>query len=67
MFYEMLTGAVPFSGENATAVMNQHLTVAAGLPSKINPAIPPNIDAIIMKSIQKRSKGAVSNRRVLFR
>ena len=56
MFYEMLTGAVPFSGENATAVMNQHLTVAAGLPSKINPAIPPNIDAIIMKSIRKDPK-----------
>jgi serine/threonine-protein kinase len=56
MVYEMLTGTVPFSGDNATAVMNQQLTTAPGLPSKINPAIPPNIEAIIMKSIRKDPK-----------
>ena len=53
MFYEMLSGTVPFSGDNATTIMNQHLTVAPGLPSKLNPDIPPNIEAIIMKSIRK--------------
>ena len=56
MFYEMLVGAVPFSGDNATAIMNQHLTVAPGLPSKVNPAIPPNIESILMKSIRKNPK-----------
>jgi serine/threonine-protein kinase len=56
MCYEMLTGSVPFSGDNATVVMNQHLTTAPGLPSKLNPSIPPNIEAIIMKSIRKDPK-----------
>ena len=56
MFYEMLVGAVPFNGDNPTAIMNQHLTDAPGLPSKLNPAIPPNIEAIIMKSIRKNPK-----------
>ena len=56
MFYEMLTGTVPFSGDNAMAIMNQHLTAAPALPSKSNPAIPPNIEAIIMKSIRKDPK-----------
>jgi serine/threonine protein kinase len=36
--------------------MNQHLTAAPALPSKSNPAIPPNIEAIIMKSIRKDPK-----------
>jgi serine/threonine-protein kinase len=56
MFYEMLTGAVPYSGDNAMAIMNQHLKAAPALPSKSNPAIPPNIEAIIMKSIRKDPK-----------
>ena len=56
MCYEMLTGSVPFSGDNATVVMNQHLTTAPGLPSKLNPSIPTNIEAIIMKSIRKDPK-----------
>jgi len=56
MCYEMLTGSVPFSGDNATVVMNQHLTTAPGLPSKLNPSIPPNVEVIIMKSIRKDPK-----------
>ena len=52
----MLAGVVPFSGDNATTIMNQHLTVSPGLPSKLNPSIPPKIEAIIMKSIRKNPK-----------
>ena len=54
--YEMLTGTVPFSGDNAMAVMNQHLTAAPVLPSQSNPDIPTKIEAIIMKSIRKDPK-----------
>jgi serine/threonine-protein kinase len=56
MFYEMLTGAVPFTGDNPAVVMNAHLTAAPQRPIIANPAIPPNIDAIIMKSIRKDPK-----------
>jgi serine/threonine-protein kinase len=56
MFYEMLTGVVPFKGENAMAVMNQHLTATPPLPSKVIPSILPNIEAIILKSIRKDPK-----------
>jgi serine/threonine-protein kinase len=56
IFYEMLTGVVPFKGENAMAVMNEQLTAAPPLPGKIKPDIPPNVEAIIMKLIRKDPK-----------
>ena len=54
--YEMLTGAVPFSGDNAMAILNQHLTAPPILPSQSNPDIPTKIEAIIMKSIRKNPR-----------
>jgi serine/threonine-protein kinase len=56
MFYEMMTGTTPFRGDNPTAIMNQHLTTTPTAPSELNPAIHPNIEAIIIKSIRKNSK-----------
>ena len=56
IFYEMLTGAVPFQSDNAMLVMNQHLTMTPSPPRHSNPGIPPNIEAIIMKAIRKNPK-----------
>jgi eukaryotic-like serine/threonine-protein kinase len=53
MLYEMLTGAIPFHGDNALSIMHQQLTVTPPLPRQSNPAIPPHIEEIIMKSIRK--------------
>ncbi len=53
ILYEMLTGAVPFRGDNALAVMNQHLTANPIPPRKLEPSIPPGIEAIILKSIRR--------------
>ena len=56
ILYEMQTGAVPFHGDNALAVMHQHLTTTPPLPRLSHPEISPNIEAIIMKSIRKNPK-----------
>jgi serine/threonine-protein kinase len=56
LLYEMLTGAVPFHGDNALAVMHQHLTATPPLPRQSNPEIPPNLEAIIMKAVRKNPK-----------
>jgi serine/threonine protein kinase len=53
ILYEMLTGTVPFSGDNALSVMNQHLTANPIPPRKLQPSIPPGIEAIILKSIRR--------------
>jgi len=56
MLYEMLTGSVPFHGDNALSIMHQHLTVTPPLPRQSDPSIPSQIEAIIMKSIRKNPK-----------
>jgi eukaryotic-like serine/threonine-protein kinase len=56
MLYEMLAGIVPFRGDNALAVMQQHLTRTPDLPHKSGVRMPPQIEAIIMKSIRKNPK-----------
>ncbi len=53
IMYEMLTGTVPFSGDNALAVMNQHLTANPVPPRKLEQSIPLGIEAIILKSIRR--------------
>ncbi len=52
ILYEMLTGAVPFRGDNALAVMNQHLTANPVPPRKLELSIPQSIEAVILKSIR---------------
>ena len=56
VLYEMQTGSVPFHGDNALAVMHQHLTATPPLPRQSNPEIPPNLEAIIMKAVRKNPK-----------
>jgi serine/threonine-protein kinase len=51
--YEMLTGTLPFEGDNALAVMNQHLTGVPVSPRKIQPLIPAGVEAVILKSIRR--------------
>lgn len=53
ILYEMLTGNVPFHGDNSLSVMSQHLTATPPAPRKINPSIPPGIEAVILKSIRR--------------
>ncbi len=53
IIYEMLTGTVPFRGDNALSIMNQHLTANPIMPRKLQPSIPPGIEAVILKSIRR--------------
>jgi serine/threonine-protein kinase len=53
LLYELVTGAPPFSGDSPVAVAYQHVREDARLPSSINPDVPPELDAILMKSMSK--------------
>jgi serine/threonine-protein kinase len=53
MLYEMLTGRVPFQGDNPLAVMKQHLTDTPPSPGRFNQAIPHSVEGIVLKSIRK--------------
>jgi serine/threonine protein kinase len=56
MAYEMLTGALPFaSAKSPIEIINFHMRQEAPPPSKLNDkaAIPPLVDAIILKMVAK--------------
>lgn len=52
--YEMLTGKVPFDGDNPVSVALAHLEEPVEAPSCINPKVPESLDRIILKCVQKK-------------
>lgn len=52
-FYELLTGQLPFTGEDPLELIHAHIAKEPIPPSEINPAIPPVISQIIMKLLAK--------------
>ena len=53
VLYEMLVGRPPFSGETPVSVAYQHVTAEVPPPSRLNPDVPPELEAIVMKSLAK--------------
>ncbi|HTP11042.1 MAG TPA: serine/threonine-protein kinase, partial [Anaerolineae bacterium] len=53
MFYEMLSGALPFSADNNFAVMQLHLNGVAPRLDKAQPAVSPELAAIVAKCLQR--------------
>ncbi|RYX93588.1 serine/threonine protein kinase, partial [bacterium] len=51
--YQMLTGKLPFQGETIGEVVSKVLGENPELPRKINPSIPYELEAIVMKSMNK--------------
>ncbi len=52
--YYCLTGRPPFDGENAISVATRHLYEQPELPSKINPSIAPQVEAAVLKAMEKQ-------------
>ena len=56
LLYELLTGRPPFQGENAVSVAYQHVSENPVPPSQMDPAVPPALDALVMKSLAKNAQ-----------
>ncbi len=53
ILYEMLTGETPFHGANPFAVMNARLLESPKPPSEINPDISRELDAIVLRALER--------------
>ena len=55
LLYELLTGRPPFVGDSPVSVAYQHVREEARPPSQLNPDVGASIDAIVAKSLAKRT------------
>jgi serine/threonine-protein kinase len=54
MLYEMATGRVPYDGKTPVEVISQHIHEPVPPPRQRNPALPPAVEAVILKALAKR-------------
>jgi len=69
LFYEMLAGRPPFTGDSPVSVAYQHVREVPPAPSTFNPKISPALDSVLLRALQKtrqdRFQDAASFRRAL--
>jgi serine/threonine protein kinase len=53
LLYQMITGRVPFQGDSAISVFWKHIRDTPQPPSYINPEIPPEVDEVLMRALEK--------------
>ena len=54
VLYEMVTGRVPFDGDTAVSVAIKHIQDRVIPPRRIRENIPPSLEKVILKAMQKR-------------
>ncbi len=52
--YEMVTGKVPFEGDNTVTVALAHLETPMSSPAELNPEVPVSLEKIILKCTEKK-------------
>ncbi len=61
VLYEMVTGKVPFSGENPVALAMKHIQEQIVPPRRLAPDIPEALELVILKAVQKDMADRYSN------
>lgn len=56
MFYEMLTGQVPFTGETPVAIAMKHIQEEAVPPSELQSAVSSAMDFVVLHAMEKRPR-----------
>ncbi|MDR3288518.1 MAG: Stk1 family PASTA domain-containing Ser/Thr kinase [Peptococcaceae bacterium] len=67
ILYELLTGKIPYDGETPIAIALKHLQEQPVPPSKLNPKIRPELEAVIMKAIAKDAEERYASADALLR
>jgi serine/threonine protein kinase len=53
VMYQLLTGRLPFQGRNNYAIIYQIMNVDPPAPIDVRPDVPPRVNAIVMRALQK--------------
>ncbi len=53
LLYQMLTGCVPFKGSTSIGTYLKHIRELPVPPSVLNPAIPPSIERVVLRALEK--------------
>ena len=53
VFFEMVTGSLPFQGDTAFAVLRGHCTTPPPAPSSLNYALPAELDKLVLRLLSK--------------
>jgi beta-lactam-binding protein with PASTA domain/predicted Ser/Thr protein kinase len=53
VLYEMLTGRPPFTGDSPMAIAYKQVNATPEAPSSVNPDVPPQLDAVVMRALSK--------------
>jgi beta-lactam-binding protein with PASTA domain/predicted Ser/Thr protein kinase len=53
ILYELLTGRVPFDADSAVTIALKQVSEAPVPPSRINPAVTPEIEAVVLRALAK--------------
>ena len=54
VLYEMLTGRLPFESDTPVGLALKHIQDDPIPPSRLNPRIPPTVDAVVLKAMSKQ-------------
>lgn len=66
VMYELLTGSVPFKGDNAVEIALKHMKEKIPSLRKQNPLIPQSIENIVLKATAKNPKNRYDNVREMY-
>ena len=66
LFYELLTGKLPFKGDNAVEIALKHMKDPIPNIKKLNPNIPQSIENIVLKSTAKNPKNRYNDVKEMY-
>lgn len=66
VLYQLVTGRLPFDGQNAFSVAQDHVGAPAVPPQRWNAAVPDTLEAVIMRALAKAPEDRYPSGRELF-